>query len=332
MTLAVSDFPAFRPAWPWIGGDLQTVRATVREALRRPGPRIAGPPEHLRFPMGDGDVLLGALNRPQPDADARGRPLAVLLHGLTGCQDGAYMHATGAALLARGYAVLRLNLRGAGPSRPLCRASYHAGRTADLRAVLAQLPSELTGHGLVLVGYSLGGNILLKFLGEAPVEAPVRAAVSVSAPIDLGVTSRRFLALRNRLYHRWLLRRMKSDALATPGIDAGTAALVAGLRTTWAFDDAYVAPGNGFRNAADYYAHSSARSYLHGIGVPTLVIHALDDPWIPGEVYSSFDWGRNPSLVPLLPRIGGHVGFHAKGGAWHDVALLRFLDATVGAA
>lgn len=323
---ASDGFPPFRPLPPWITGDLQTLRTPLLEMAGRGGPRIPGRPERLRFPMpdGSGDVLLGALDRPARPVP--GRPLAVLVHGLTGCEDGYYMHATGAALLARGHAVLRLNLRGAGPARPLCRGHYHAGRSEDLRAVLAAVPDDLARDGIVAAGYSLGANMLLKMLGEGGADPRLRAACAVSAPIDLAATSRRFLAPRNRVYHGWLLARMKREAAAAPGAGEEERRILSGVRTTLEFDDRVVAPANGFASADDYYARSSALRFLAGIRVPTLVVHALDDPWIPGDAYASFRWADAPSLTPLLPRGGGHVGFHDRDGRWHDRCLVRFLE------
>jgi len=325
MVAADLSFSPFRPRPPWFGGDLQTLRSTIRESFGFRTPRLAGPSERLRFKMDDGsdDVLLGALDRPLEPRP--GRPLAVLIHGLTGNEDGGYMHATAAALLAAGHAVLRLNLRGAGPSRPLCRGHYHAGRSEDLRAVLARIPADAMRDGLVLVGYSLGANMLLKFLGEGSVEAPVRAAAAISAPIDLAATSRRFLAPRNALYHRWLLNAMKAEALAAPDLDPALAAQIRGLSTTLAFDEVVVAPPNGFAGATDYHARCSAIGHLRAIRVPTLVIHALDDPWIPVEIYTQYPWSANPALYPLLPASGGHLGFHGRSGPWHDACLTGFL-------
>src|SRR3546814_6433177 len=123
------------------------------------------------MPDGTGDVLVGALNRP-PGHAGGSRPLVVLVHGLTGSEDSLYMLCSAALLLAHGYPVLRLNLRGAGQSRPVCRLQYHAGRTADLRAVLERLPPTLAGSGLLVVGYSLGGNKI----GRAHVCTPVTHA------------------------------------------------------------------------------------------------------------------------------------------------------------
>lgn len=323
------DAPPFRERRPWFGGDLQTLRNILLERLGACADLSPYPQERLTFvmPDGSGDTLVAALNRPRA---AAARPLAVLLHGLTGCQDSDHLLVTAAVLLAEGYAVLRPNLRGAGPSRPLCRGQYHAGRSEDLRAILAALDPALTAHGVVLVGYSLGGNLMLKLLGEAgPAAAPVRAAVAVSAPIDLAACARRMTAPRNRGYHDYMLRRMKREALApaaavTP--EERRRALAA--RTVWAFDDRFTAPHNGFGTAETYYAMNSSVRFLGAIRVPTLVIHAQDDPWIPIQAYSDFPWYANRWLVPLLPKGGGHVGFHGIGGPppWHDLCLLRFFS------
>lgn len=315
------DFPAFRPRFPWLGADLQTIRNTVH------GNRATvEPAETLQFVMPDGsdDVLLAALNRPiASDAE---HPLTILVHGLTGDQDSFYVRATARMLLDRGYPVLRLNLRGAGSSAATCRMRYHAGRTDDLRAVLAQLPTSWARKGVVLVGWSLGGNCVLKFLGEADFPVPVRAGAAISAPIDLAASSRRFGQFRNRLYHRRLLGQMKHDLLANRHLvgerwaNAGLAA-----RNLWDFDDKVVAPWNGWSGAPEYYRVNSALGFLSRITVPTLIVHSLDDPWIPADAYRSYRWSGNPSLVPALSVKGGHVGFHGTDGVWSDLCLDRFL-------
>lgn len=274
------------------------------------------------MPDGSGDVLLGALNRP---IEPSGKPLVILIHGLTGCETGTYMQASAAALLTAGHPVLRLNLRGAGPSRPLCRLRYHAGRSQDLREVLSLLPSDLAGDGVFMAGFSLGGNALLKMLGEGQFPIPVKAAASISAPIDLAATSRAFMLPRNRVYHSWLLRRMKEETFASgPRIEAKWSEAVKAARTVYEFDDRLIGPWNGWSGADEYYAVNSALRFLPHIQVPTIVIHALDDPWIPGSIYEEVDWSANPRLTPLLPTGGGHVGFHGKGGVWHDRCLLAF--------
>lgn len=322
--------PPFHPRAPWWGADLQT----VRNALCWPRPGLSDVVrERLALAMADGtgDVLAATLSRPAAPASG---PLIVLIHGLTGCEDSVYVLASARFWLGRGHHVLRLNLRGAGPSRPTCREQYHAGRTGDLRAALAALDPALTARGLVLVGYSLGANMLLKYLGEEGAGARCLAAVSVSAPIDLAATAAAFHRPRNRIYLHYLLSRMKTESLApAAALDAGERAAIRAARTVREFDDRFVAPHNGFAGADDYYARCMALPYLGAIRVPTLVVHALDDPWIPRDAYTRFDWRANPRLTPLLPAWGGHVGFHGADHPvpWHDRAAGAFLDRIIGA-
>jgi predicted alpha/beta-fold hydrolase len=325
---AAAGFPRFRARPPWWGGDLQTLRNYFRPA---PVDLSGFQEERLEFPMNDGsgDTLLATLNRPAAaPADGARRPLAMLIHGLTGDEDSSYMLATAGHLLHLGHPVMRLNLRGAGPSRPRCRFQYHAGRSEDLRRVLMQLDGRLASQGILLVAYSLGANMLLKYLGEQGRRAPVLGAVSVSAPIDLKATQVRFMQRRNRAYHDFILGRMKAEIAApnstiTPEQRAGLDV----ISTVYDFDDRLVAPVNEFSGADDYYARCSAQGFMKEIKVPTLVIHAHNDPWILPGAYLSFDWKANPKLTPLLPRGGGHVGFHGLGSRvpWHDRCIADFL-------
>ncbi|MFV3130176.1 YheT family hydrolase [Niveispirillum sp. KHB5.9] len=316
-------FPPFRPRFPWWGRHLQTVRNTVAK------PAHSLPPgREMRFAMpdGSGDVLLGRLNFPG-DAPESEKPLAVLLHGLTGSEDSFYVRATTRLLLGRGHPVLRLNLRGAGSSASLCSRRYHAGRTGDVRAVLAGLSPDLTANGVILVGWSLGGNCTLKFLGEGDFPVPVLAGAAISAPIDLAASSRLFGARPNRLYHNRLLGQMKADMQANRALvgdrwaDAALSAI-----DLWDFDDKVVAPWNGWADAPEYYRVNSALAFLLRIQVPTLVVHALDDPWIPPAAYRDFPWSANPRLHPAISRCGGHVGFHGADGIWSDRCLDLFLS------
>ncbi|OYQ32709.1 hypothetical protein CHU95_18285 [Niveispirillum lacus] len=316
------SLPLFRPRFPWWGRHLQTVRNTL---VKPAHPMPAG--LRMRFAMddGSGDVLLGCLNQPPTQAN---QPLVVLLHGLTGSEDSFYVRATAAMLLRRGHPVLRLNLRGAGPSADTCGRRYHAGRTGDVHSVLRQLSPELTRLGIVLIGWSLGGNCALKFLGEGSFPVPVLAGAAISAPIDLAASSRLFGAPPNRLYHNRLLGQMKADMQANRdrvGTHWADAALSA--RDLWDFDDKVVAPWNGWSGAPEYYAVNSALTFMPEIRVPTLIVHALDDPWIPSPAYREFPWSRHPCLYPAISRSGGHVGFHGTNGVWSDQCLELFLNA-----
>jgi len=319
-------YPRFLARPPWLGGDLQTVRNYLRKPAIALDPY---PSERLEFPMLDGsdDVLVATLNRPQ-SADGP-RPLVVLIHGLTGCETSTYMRASARRMLDGGHPVLRLNLRGAGPSRPRCRLQYHAGRTEDLRTVVGRMDGRIAANGIVIVGFSLGGAMLLKYLGEQGRRAPLLGAVSVSAPIDLKAAQLRLMQRRNRRYHDYLLARMKEEiATADPGLSSLERAALDAISSVYEFDDCVVAPQNNFASADDYYARCSAKNVLREIRVPTLLIHARNDPWIPPNAYLAFDWTSNPRLTALLPRGGGHVGFHGLGSdvPWHDRCIASFID------
>jgi predicted alpha/beta-fold hydrolase len=186
---------------------------------------------------------------------------------------------------------------------------------------------------VVLVGYSLGGNVLLKFLAESGADFPIGAAATVSAPIDLAAAVARIMARRNRPYHTYLLERMKAEEAAGPEPLAPSArAELERIRRIYDFDDVFVAPRAGFSDAKDYYRRCSALCYVDRIAVPTLLIHATDDPWVPAAPYRAFPWPRAPHLLPLISERGGHVGFHGRGSpvAWHDRAIARFFDAQLG--
>jgi uncharacterized protein len=319
----LDGLPPFRPRLPWWGPDLQTIRSVVVKSRALDGQ--TGERLYFHFADGSGDRLAAMLNRPRT---ATTNPLAVLVHGLTGLEDSFYMRESAGHLLSCGFPVLRLNLRGAGRSRPHCRTQYHAGSSDDLAHVFAALPEALTGNGVVAVGYSLGANLLLKYLGEQGGAAGVDAAAVVSAPLDLAGTSRRLDRFRNAPYQRYLLRYMKDEAIA-PGADlsATERRAILAARSVWEFDHVYSAPHGGFDGAADYYARNASGRFLGGVTVPTLMVHALDDPWIPAEPYRDFDWHGHPNLRAVVMRRGGHVGFHGSGAvAWHDLAIVRFFE------
>ncbi|MEA2779168.1 MAG: uncharacterized protein QOK29_712 [Rhodospirillaceae bacterium] len=316
-------FPTFRSRAPWWGRDLQTVRNYIR---RTHTPLNGYPGERLEFPMADGsgDVLLGMLHRP---AEADPRPLVTLIHGLAGNEDSAYLRASARYFLELGYPVLRLNLRGAGPSSGRCRFRYHAGRSEDLRNVLGRMDGRLAAHGLLLVGYSMGGNLLLKYLGEAGRRAMVLGAVSISAPIDLSAARFGIMRPRNSFYHRYLLACLK-EQVASRALDERERRELASIKTVYEFDDRILAPRVGFAGADDYYRRAMALPFLPEIAVPTLVIQAKDDPWIPFGTYRDFAWSATPRLLPLFARRGGHVGFHGRGSGvpWHDRCMALFFE------
>jgi uncharacterized protein len=318
--------PPFHPRFPWWGGDLQTLANRLRPADIDLAPHRT---ERLSFALrdGTGDVLQASLDRSAMPAS--GRPLVILIHGLTGAEDSLYLLSQSRLLLDRGSNVLRLNLRGAGPSRATCAGQYYAGRSQDFRALLGLLPADLTKGGIAAVGYSLGGAMLLKYLGEEGAAAPLIAAASVSAPIDLSATCRSMLRRRNTIYHRHILGQMKLEATGGAAVlSIAERAAIVGSKTIWEYDDFFIAPRHGFDGAEDYYEKCKPVRFMSAIRVPTLVVASLDDPWIPGELYKRYDWSANTRLTPLLPDAGGHVGFHGKDSRqpWSDLVVADFLS------
>ncbi len=334
-----SAFPEMRARAPWWGGDLQTLR---NKLVGADASLTAYPSRRLELATSDGsgDRLQAVLNLP---VTPRLAPLIVLVHGLTGCEDSQYLRASAAGLLERGHAVARLNMRGAGPSRATCRRFYHAGCSHDLRDALAGLAAEvgpeIAARGVVLIGYSLAGNVVLRYLAEEGEARPTGgglrplAAAVVSTPIDLALAAETLMRGRNYPYQRWLLGHLKRGS-TTGGAELSAAehAAILGARSIPEFDDRFTAPRNGFTGVDDYYRRCSAPRFMAVVRVPTLVIHARDDPWIPARTYQAFDWAANPRLTPLLPATGGHVGFHGRGHrrAWHDRCIAAFLAARLG--
>jgi len=306
----------FRARAPWWGGDLQTLRnKIVCSAVELPG--IS---KRLILPLEDssGDQLAAMLDVPDNPIDS---PLVILIHGMGGSEDSDYIRCSAAYYLKRGHHVIRLNLRGAGPSRLCSGGHYHSGCAADIRDALNGLDCGLVSHGLFLVGFSLGGNILINFLSRFADDLPIRGAVTVSAAIDPAQASKRIMAPRNLLYHSWLLKQMKEECLA-PGArltDRERAALTT-ARTIYEFDNSFTAPRAGYSDANAYYVGTAGWRVVSKIRIPTLLIHARNDPWIPSEPYDRLKRTAAPNIHIVQTDDGGHVGFHAKehDETWHD--------------
>lgn len=282
---------------------------------------------------GSGDRLIAEVSR----ADAgRGntKPVIVIVHGLTGCAGSSYVLRTAHYFLSMGYNTVRLNLRGAGPARETCNGFYHAGRSDDIVRALGGLQAHddvLFRQDCVLVGYSLGGSMVLNTVADqAGASGPVVAAATVSTPIDLAMTSETFRRPRNRIYQNWLLKRMKQEVLGGQ-LTALERGAVNAARDVFEFDDTFIGPHYGFGDAPTYYAQCSANRRLSEITVPTLVVHAVDDPWVPVAPYLAADWQNAPAVTPVIVEGGGHVGFHETGHdvSWHDRKIANWLETAV---
>ncbi len=298
---------AFHPPWWLANAHVQTLWATL---FRRSGPHPAWRPERLE--LEDGDFL---------DLHWSGSgdgPLVLVLHGLEGSAHSPYVRGLVAAVVARGWRAVVLHFRGCSGEPNRLPRSYHSGETGDLQRVVTLLREREPATPLAAVGYSLGGNVLLKWLGEQGAGAGVAAAAAVSVPLLLDEAARRMQRGFSRLYQSVLLaslRRSLAAKMRRMEMAAVDPALLGELTDFWRFDDAVTAPLHGFRDVHDYYARSSSRQFLHAIRVPTLVLHALDDPFmtpavVPGEEELS------PAVTLELSDHGGHVGFVTADGPW----------------
>jgi uncharacterized protein len=320
------DFPRFEAGAPWWGGHLQTIAGALPTST---GDLDRYTSERLfaAVPDGTGDTMVATLHRPTRSDVSQ--CVVLLIHGVSGSEDSSYILRSAVHFLKLGYPVLRANLRGAGPSRPLCKLQYNAGTTDDLVHLVSMVPADLRPNGIVAMGYSLGANVLMKFLGERGSASPIRAAVAVSSPLDLSPVSRRLMRWDSALFQFAILSQLRKEStkpaaeLSGPERDA-----VLRTRTVWDFDQIFTAPRNGFSGAEDYYTRSSCGPFVEHIAVPTLMIYASDDPIVPNDAYFQYKWDRNPKLIRLLSKSGGHCGFRAadRNNYWHDLCAARFLQ------
>jgi predicted alpha/beta-fold hydrolase len=252
----------------------------------------------------------------------------LIAHGLEGSSQSPYVLRMASRALDAGYQVVRLNIRNCGGSEHLGPTLYHSGLTTDLRAVAEQLSEG----PLFIVGFSMGGNMALKLAGEWGSDHPthVKAVCAVSPPIDLAECALRIAERRNRVYETRFLKHLRQTLTRKKKLVPVSYTLEAfeSIRTLIDFDNAYTAPAFGYRDAFDYYAHASSNSHLHHIQVPTLVVHAQDDPFIPFKVFDHLAFRQNRNLQLLAPRFGGHVAFLScqKPRFWAEEQALRFCD------
>ena len=259
----------------------------------------------------------------KPLGPARGT--IVMVHGLEGSGEAGYMRTMAHAALRAGYIAHRFHMRTCGGTEHLAKTLYHGGLTGDLLAVLRQWATERQTP-VHLVGYSLGGNVVTKLVGELGEEAGrlITSVCAVSTPIDLNAGARRLAEPSNRLYEQRFLRRMRERVRATKLFSEE--ALKPG-GSLWDFDDRITGPSFGFRGAEHYYRTQSCQNFLEAIRVPTLFVQAKDDIFIPFEMFDHPAFQSNPWLTLTVTERGGHLGFlsRRKPRFWVDEVVMEWI-------
>ena len=315
---------SFKPAWWLFNAHLQTVFPTFIRRLKSPIDKR----ERFELPDGDFVDLAWAVNGLDSNT-----PLVVLLHGLGGDVNSTYIAGLLQAVNACGWRGVLMHFRGASHESNRFPRAYHSGDTQDIDCVLRALAKREPQTKKSVIGISLGGNVLLKWLGEQGSQALIDAAVAISVPFKLGMVADRINQGFSRLYQAHLLGRLRfvfarkleqhkdNFPLSIDKLNS--------LQCFWTFDEHVTAPLNGFSHVHDYYRDASSRQYLINIATPTLIIHALDDPFMTPEILPKPEELSN-SITLEVSQKGGHVGFisgHIPGKPvyWLDQRIPEFL-------
>lgn len=240
--------------------------------------------------------------------------VSVLFHGLGGSIDSHYIQRLMHTLTESGHLCVLMHFRGCGLKPNASKRSYHAGETEDANSLIQELIKEHPKAKLHAVGYSLGANMLLKLLGTYKENSPLESAVCVSAPLELEPCTRQLSKGFAKVYQKYLIKGLKNSLLIKANkydleSDWGlTPKVINKIKTIYEFDDIYTAPIHGFKDANDYYTKNSSKQFLKDIQTPTLMIHALDDPFMPASVLPK-EHQLSSSIEFELSKNGGHVGF-----------------------
>ncbi|HYK92022.1 MAG TPA: alpha/beta fold hydrolase [Acidobacteriota bacterium] len=283
----------------------------------------------------DGKLRAEASWQPGPAKDS---PLLFLMHGLEGSAQSHYLLGISKKAYAAGVHTLRVNIRNCGGTENLTPTLYCAGLSQDVLSIVEHCRKNLGIEAIYAAGVSLGANIILKFLGEQGLQGPeyIRGAAVVSTPIDLELGVQKMERTQNWFYQKYfvdkLIERMRRKTALFPGL--ADMKRIEKIRSIREFDDVVTAPHFGFGTAENYYRLASARPLLRNICVPTLLIQAEDDPFIPFEPYLDSGIGENPFLRLLATKYGGHTGFLAsrpsgtdQDAYWAESRVVQFLTA-----
>lgn len=319
----MSVVSTFRPAWWAPTGLLQTI-----SGQRRSGEQPLWRTEVWSTP--DDDAVRVHFTGSEDSA----LPMLLLLHGLEGSRSSAYVVEAARQAAAHGFRLCVLEFRSCGGVLNRALRTYHSGETSDTALVVARLLERLGGAPLFVVGYSLGGNVLLKWLSEVGEAAPIAGAAAISPPFDLGVCGQQCDTRYGGAIARRFLKTLIPKAIAKERQHPGQYDIeaVRRCRTFREFDELVTAPTHGFENAAHYYRTQSCGPLLGAIRLPTMVIASYDDPLCLPDVVPNKVLHDSPFLTPVLSDRGGHVAFLDGGLPWRprrwaEAAVLRFFAA-----
>ncbi|MBV8630359.1 MAG: alpha/beta fold hydrolase [Silvibacterium sp.] len=269
----------------------------------------------------------------QPEHVRSNRFTVVVVHGLEGSSASHYVLGNAMRALAAGFNVVRMNMRSCGGTDELSPTIYHSGRAEDVAAVVKALVETRGMQSIGLLGYSMGGNLVLKYAGEVASSSPpsIKAVVGVSPLMDLALSSSALHEVQNRLYEwhflRSMLARVRRKAALFPNIYSRHS--LNKIRTMRLFDEHIVARYGGFAGADDYYYTVASSQYASRFSVPTLIVHSMDDPFIRMLPSTRKALIENPAVTFLETRHGGHCAFLSSAtngdGRWAEATLLRFL-------
>lgn len=306
------------PAW-MRGAHLQT----IHPALFRKVAPVTNRKERLE--LEDGDFL------DLEWSGGNGKRLAILSHGLEGSTRANYIQAMARALVKRGSDVLAWSLRGCGEEPNRLAPFYHSGKTADLEIIIRHALSVHPAEGIDLLGFSLGGNLTLKYLGERGdgIHPKIRRAVAFSAPCDLACCSASLGLPENAIYMERFMKTLRAKVREKHGRFPERFDLTGleKMRTFAEFDGRFTAPLNGFSDAEDYWKRSSSRPFLPAITIPTLLVNAANDPFLGPSCYPRAEAEASAFLHLEIPAEGGHVGFGAGREYWSERRAAEFLAA-----
>ncbi|QOL26603.1 hydrolase [Thalassotalea sp. LPB0316] len=262
-----------------------------------------------QFPTPDGDfVELAWTSKPAVQSNT---PIIVILHGLEGSKDSHYAKGMLQAIAAKGWHGVLMHFRGCGEQQNRFGASYHSGDTKDIHSFSQWLGQTYPLNPKALIGFSLGGNVTVKYLGETNC-SPYKAASVICAPLDLASCSKRISSGFSKVYENYLLNMLKNSTIAkvqAKKLPELCVDKIKSLRSIWQFDDYVTGPINGFKNAIDYYQQSSGKQFLAKITKPCLIIHAQDDPFLSHRDIVDIPENLPKNIRFEVSKKGGHVGF-----------------------